>query len=166
MDNLSSKLFAMLSRAQLRLLFVALFTVFLGGETPAAGQTIARSAQVTLIARMPDDVTMLLPSATVDSFASSATPRSPLQFDFVGHLLPGASVSAACSAQSAAITMRSEPRNSRALLPVQREFACDGRFRSLPPGWPRGPIIELSLDGLAIHHRAVERRLDITLSVI
>jgi hypothetical protein len=154
------------SSAQLRLVSLALL-VFFGAlhEASAAGHATSRTAQVTLIARMPDDVTMLLPGAVVGSSVSSATPHAALQFDFVGHLLPGANVTAACRAESGRIVMRSPQRDSLSRLLAPEEFACDGRFRSLPSR-PREAALKLILRGVPIRNRVVAGRLDITLSVI
>jgi hypothetical protein len=134
--------------------------------TSAAGHAISRAAQVTLIARMPDDVTMLLPSAAVGASFSAATPHSALQFDFVGHLLPGASVTAACRAESGRIAIRSQNRDVESRLPGKAEFACDGRFRTLSPDGRHAATVELSVHTFSIHNRAVDDRLDLTLSVI
>ena len=153
-------------RAQLRFFSVA-FGIIFGAATgaSAAAQAVSRSAQVTLIARMPDDVTMLVRSAAVALSVSPATPRSPLRLELAGHLLPGANVTAACFSESKRLAMRSRPAKS-SWPPIRTEFACDGRFRTLSPTGPHAATVEISAAALQTHTRSLDHRLDITLSVI
>lgn len=98
---------------------------------PAHPQTPSRSAQVVLIAHMPDAFSVYLPEAAQELRQGTEPLAASVAFQTVEHLIPGATVTSAC--------LIARPRGGHVVLadtgsPITArddaaDSTCDGVFR-------------------------------------
>lgn len=161
------------SRAKLHVCVVSLVAAALAYVAAASAQTIHGSAQVTMIARMPDALTvrpLIQPSAL--RLASPGAP-SVFHLNLSGRLLPGANVTAACTIQTASIASQppTAPTSPSSNSPMNGPLICDGKFTKLTPikltpNDTQGVILTLANRNTGTQPQSADSRLDISLSII
>jgi hypothetical protein len=139
----------------------------------AGGQTIHGGAQVTMIARMPDTLTvrpLLQPAAAPLASPSTA---SVLQLNLSGRLLPGANVTAACAIHTTSIAPQSPtaPASPNSNSPLIGSLTCNGKFikltpTKLAPNDTPGVILNFANRNTSPQAQPADSRLDISLSII